>query len=168
MRLWTPEAKQAVRNRTESVDWFAKLDRQMKGQWSYFLTMTFREAIPRHLSHIASSKLISFCSAWATLSGGKHFKFLLWSAEEHMTGSVHLHALSVNSREPIQRHCEKCLRALSCGPEWKILKESWFMHHGIARVFPYKPELRFGAERYVTKYVLDEKCLDWGIETWED
>ena len=49
---------------------------------------------------------------------------------------------------------------------WRRLKESWFLHHGIARIHPYDPEYKFGAERYVMKYILDDKCLDWGLERW--
>jgi len=34
------------------------------------------------------------------------------------------------------------------------------------RAYPYDPKLTYGAEAYVTKYILKETCLDWGIEEW--
>lgn len=63
----------------------------------------------------------------------------------------------------LQGVCQRC--ADLDGPLWRRLKESWFFHHGIARIYPYNPVYKLSAERYVLKYILDEKCLDWGVLT---
>jgi len=91
---------------------------------------------------------------------------LLWSAEEHATGNVHLHALSVTTPAVWLLHAKKSPGIESSSRDWSVLKENWYAKWGIARIFPYDPRLKFGAERYVTKYVLAETCLDWGIEEW--
>jgi hypothetical protein len=36
---------------------------------------------------------------------------------------------------------------------WRILKESWYAHNGIARVFPYDPTRGGGVAAYVAKYM---------------
>lgn len=63
--------------------------------------------------------------------------------------------------------CRMCSRtaANNDAPLWRRLKESWYAHYGIARIYPYDRKLGGGAERYVLKYILDEKCLDWGVLT---
>lgn len=183
-KLWTPEAKENLRSRHELIQWAAQLDRTCQGNWSYFLTMTFgrREipkgsgkfrgsSIPKHHALSAGPKLVRWCSRWTTVGlldspSARSFRLLLWSAESHASGDVHLHALSVNTQKVLQRHCDSCASALRLSPDWKIMKESWWLHHGRCTVFPYDPALNMGAERYVTKYVLDESCLDWGIEEW--
>lgn len=150
--------------------------------WSFLMHLTFRNPIPNHHAMTAGAHLNSWCSGWRTPAKDCAFRLLLWSAESHILGNVHLHALSVctpldfaehmrlrrsRGRESWSRECGPCSqRAVAEGPDWRRLKESWYVHHGIARVFPFDPRYRFGAERYVTKYILDEKCLDWGIETW--
>lgn len=51
-------------------------------------------------------------------------------------------------------------------PSWRILKESWFHRWGIARVYPYDHSQ--GAAWYLTKYVLSDENLSWGLEgTWD-
>ena len=137
--------------------------------WTFFLSLTFRHSIPGHLAMNAGQRLVRWCSAWRPASGARTplFRLLLWSAEGHVTGNVHLHALSVTTPAVSPTHCRRCRdKVSSLFASWQKLKESWFLHHGIARIRPYNPSLNFGAARYVTKYVLDESCLDWGVETW--
>lgn len=168
LKDWTQEAKENLRTKSRGIEWFAKLDRQLQMEWTYFHTHTFRpqRSIPRHKYLTAGPRLIRWCSGWSTLTGAHKFRLLLWSAEEHKSGLVHLHALSACSPDPLQRHCDECLTTLRLSPEWRTLKESWWLHWGKAKIEPYNPALRFGAERYVTKYVLDEQCLDWGVMVW--
>ena len=150
--------------------------------WSFLMHLTFRNPIPNHHAMTAGAHLNFWCSGWRTLQKDCMFRLLLWSAESHILGNVHLHALSVctpldfaehmrlrrsRGRESWSRECGPCSqRAVAEGPDWRRLKESWYVHHGIARVYPFDPRFRFGAERYVVKYILDEKCLDWGVERW--
>jgi hypothetical protein len=177
--LWTPEAKTNLNNRHAMIEWASTLDKQIRGKWTFFHTHTFgtythpvtkvttgRPAIPRHNAMNAGALLTQWCSRWEQPNGDKYFRFLLWSAESHLTGNVHLHALSVVTPETLHRHCDFCKGALSRSTEWRILKESWWAHCGRAVIRPFDESLRMGAERYVTKYVMDEKCLDWGIEEW--
>lgn len=175
--LWTPEAIQKQTDRQTVIAWASQLDKKRtplltdQGEWTFFLTMTFRKPIPRHHALTAGRHFVRWCSAWRTGSPGakrtKVFRLLLWSVEEHQTGNVHLHALSVTTLAVSPTHCRRCQDRVSSHPDlWRQLKESWFLHYGISRVYPYDRNLRFGAERYVTKYVLAETCLDWGIETW--
>lgn len=168
---------EAVAIRSTLTEWAASLDRE----WSLFMTMTFRRDVPRHHAMTAGSRFVRWCSAWRDpVLGTPLFRCLLWSAEEHLTGSVHLHAISActpltsvehmrrSSRPdasfPRPRPCRTCA-GVTDGPLWRRLKESWFAHWGIARIYPYDPQYRLGAERYVIKYILDEKCLDWGVVT---
>lgn len=178
---------QDVSRRDALLSWAAKLD----PTWSFVVTLTFRHAIPSRNALTAGLKFARWASGWRNpvLQRGL-FRCSLWSAEGHLTGNVHIHALSActplasvehmrSTRPQASRPWRSCLtcessRALggvnpddSPGeqPLWRRLKESWFVHHGIARVYPYNPTLRFGAERYITKYILDEKCLDWGVLT---
>lgn len=182
----TPEEKQRApdyrvpRDRQEVIRWASTLDSQSTPlvpgnlRWTHFLTLTFARSIPTHHAHHAGRLLNRWLTGWRGCEcqgarGFRLFRFTLWSAEGHLTGNVHLHALSVISPAPSVTHCRRCHIVASSvsrsWPLWKLLKESWFIHHGIARVFPYDERLTCGAEGYVTKYVLDEKCLDWGVVT---
>lgn len=173
--LWTPEAKRNLYDRQEMISWACQLDSQVvKGRsWTFLMHMTFRNPIPRHHALTAGQHFRRWCSGWRWGSVGgkpiKAFHLLLWSAEEHQTGAVHLHALSVTTLGVSPKHCPRCQgRVSSQSTNWRKLKEAWFKHFGIARIFPYDPKYQFGAERYVTKYVLDESCLDWGVEQFDD
>ena len=165
----------STRERQQLLTWASELDRSLTPltpgnlQWTFFLTLTFRYPIPTHLAMNAGQKLHRWSSAWRVALGARtpFFRLLLWSAEGHATGNVHLHALSVTTPAVSPRHCRRCRGIVSSHRElWRKLKESWFLHYGIARIRPYDPSLNFGAARYITKYVLDESCLDWGIFTW--
>lgn len=138
--------------------------------WSYFGTMTFRRGIPSYHALSASARLLTWCSRWrvaAPRTAKPLFRLLLWSAEGHASGNVHLHALSACIHSMSPAHCGRCTGSSSPhDPPWRILKESWYTHHGIARVRPYDAQLGGGAEGYVLKYVLKETCLDWGVATW--
>jgi len=172
--MWTPEAIRNLDARHATAAWATNpshLTRFMKEDppWTWFMTMTFRPpGLPPHLAMSAGQRLTRWCSAWRTFRGGREetlFRCLLWSAEEHKTGLVHLHALSVTTPGALPTHCPRCHES-SANPLWKTLKESWWQHWGISRVFPYNPKLAFGAEAYVTKYILKPTCLDWGLEEW--
>lgn len=64
------------------------------------------------------------------------------------------------------RHCKRCQRRVSSlRTDWRKLKESWFIHNGLGRFYPYDPKLTCGAVGYVLKYILKETCLDWGVWT---
>lgn len=170
---------QWVGQRDALVGWAASLDRE----WSLFLTLTFRpeKRVPQHHAITAGQRFVRWCSAWRDpILGVPLFRCSLWSAESHLTGDVHIHAISActpltsvahmrTSRETVAssgpRSCRVCDRGALDDPLWLRLKESWFAHYGIARIYPYDAKYRFGAEGYVVKYVLDEKCLDWGVVT---
>lgn len=169
---------QWVGQRDALVEWASALDRE----WSLFLTLTFRpdRKVPPHHALTAGQRFVRWCSAWRDpILGRPLFRCSLWSAESHLTGDVHLHAISActpltsveHMREPptrgvsSPRPCRVCSHLTSDAPLWRRLKESWFAHYGIARIYPYDARYRLGAEGYVVKYVLDEKCLDWGVVT---
>lgn len=167
-RGWTQEAIENLIRRTLQIAWFATLDKQ--SPWTMFTTMTFRpeSRVPRHHAATAGLRFQSWLSRWRS---GWHLKpsvhqLVLWSAEEHKSGDVHLHALWAHTRGRSQLHCARCKSQLSDEePDWRVFKDSWFIHWGIGRFYPYDEKMRFGAERYVVKYILDERCLDWGIWT---
>lgn len=172
---WTEEARTNLTNRHKSIEWFSKIVKTMDAQWTHFHTHTFRSAIPRHHAMTAGRKFTRWCSEWQSTAPGRRpwplFRLLLWSAEEHKSGFVHIHALSALSPGQYLRRSNRPNRNhdwsdLGISPLWRILKEDWYGKFGIARIFPYDPQFKFGAERYVTKYVLDENCLDWGLEQW--
>lgn len=168
------------RQRQALVEWAKTLT----PEWTFLHHHTFRTPIPPYHAMSAGAALNRWCSGLlpTATAGRSIFRLLLWSAEGHLTGNVHLHALSVctpvtsfvhmqprprPSNDAARRRCCGCdQRAISEGPMWRRLKESWYHHHGIARIHPYDPKYAFGAERYVIKYILDERCLDWGVETW--
>lgn len=159
------------RERQEMIAWASNLDRNLtplipdNQGWTFFETLTFRNAIPPHHAMSAARLMWRWKSAWRQ-SGVGLFRLLLWSAEGHVTGNVHLHALSVCTPGASPRHCRRCRSSEVYAETWRRLKESWYIHYGIARIYPYDPTLRTGAAGYVAKYVLDENCLDWGVFTW--
>lgn len=168
--LWTPEAKEQLARHHTGIEWFAQLDRAHQRPWTMFATMTFRPeaSLPRHRALEAGRRFTLWLSAWrgALARGGRVIRLALWSAEEHKSGNVHLHALWAHFPGQSVKHCNRCLSLLTpTEPDWRVFKDSWFIHWGIGRFYPYNEKLRFGAERYVTKYVLAENCLDWGV--WE-
>jgi len=147
-------------------------------EWTWFLTATFGKhpdgtgspAIPPHRAMDAGAKFVRWCSEWSTFQGGRTiraFRLLLWAAESHLTGDVHIHALSVCTPLVYATHCKRCNpRVAYCTHEYQQLKESHWIHHGKMVARRYNPALKFGAEQYVTKYILKESCLDWGLEEW--
>lgn len=136
------------------------------GSWKWFATMTFRANLPMHRAHIAWERLRVWLStpAWRNQGGRAPFTRLLWCVEPHETGYAHIHALLASTQTVYSRHCRRC--GIKDQRSFKQFNESWFYHHGIARFRPYDPSLRFGALRYIVKYVLDERRGDdvvWGI-----
>jgi hypothetical protein len=128
---------------------------------------TSYRTIPSRHAMTAGQRLMRWAAAWSAGPRGKWFRSMLWSAEEHKSGAVHCHALLVTTRAVSPTHCDRCrARVSGLHADWRKLKESWFIHNGLARVYPYNPAFAFGAERYVLKYVLKPTCLDWGFEQW--
>ena len=129
----------------------------------------------------AGANFVRWSSGWLDpVLGRGLFRLSLWSAESHLTGDVHLHAISActpltsvehttpwtrRGSSSRRRSCATCGEVATDGPLWRRLKESWYAHHGIARIYPYDPAYRLGAEGYVLKYILKETCLDWGVVT---
>lgn len=174
-----------VGDRQALVTWAAALDTE----WSLFQTHTFRHPIPARNAMNAGASYVRWCIRWCDpVLHTPLFRLSLWSAESHATGNVHVHAISVctpltciehYSRRPSDvekssgrvRPCRVCSGDTSSDAEaasrnrplWWQLKESWYAHHGIARVYPYDRNYKLGAEGYVMKYILDDRCLDWGI-----
>jgi len=175
LAMWTPEAIRNLDARHATATWAtdpSRLTRFTKESpsWTWFLTATYRKAIKPHLAHIAGKRFVTWCSAWRAFLGGREtgvFRLLLWSAESHMTGDVHVHALSVCTPLDYATHCPNCQgRIESSRKEYQKLKESHWLDHGKMVARRYDPALKFGAEQYVTKYILKPTCLDWGIEEW--
>lgn len=142
--------------------WAAKL----KGkEWTIFGTFTFRRPIPARHAVSAVRLWTSWLRRMSGTGGEASCRCALWSAEAHVNGNVHIHALLEFTPSAYWTHCEECAASFHPkGPFWRVMKESWYFHRGIARCTPYNPALCFGAERYVVKYVLKENCLDWGVE----
>lgn len=143
------------------------LNEPMPRRWTWFATLTFRKPTPMHRAHCAWDRLRRWLSslAWFPLEDSP-CSLLLWSVEPHETGNAHIHALLAHTHETSVAHCARCRNADR--RLWKRLNESWYKHHGIARFRPYDSGLAFGAERYVVKYVLDNRWgdqVDWGV--WE-
>lgn len=159
--------------RTEVCRWAHELATDpltSEERWTYFLTLTWRKPLPLHHATSAGRLLTRWLQGWREsrsarkpASSQKTTRCLLWSAEGASTTHVHAHALLVSTPGVFNWHCKRCERASKLSPEWRRLKESWYCHYGIARIEPYKPALRFGAERYVLKYILSESVLDWGV-----
>ena len=150
---------------TDLAEWASKLDRAVAGTWRWFATLTFRKDIESHRAHLAVSRLKCWLSAWK--DSRQPFTSVLWSAEPHNRGTVHIHALLTSTTEMYETHCKRCKLdpGTSFGPDWRRLNNSWYLHNGIGRFWPYDKKYQMGAERYVTKYCLKPDCLDWNF--WE-
>lgn len=157
-------------------------------QWTHLMHLTFRYPIPRHHPLTGGASFVRWLSGWresgASGPGAPLCRISLWCAEEHASGNAHIHALSAFTLGALSKHCVPRAQAASSnrwrvcpgcdaqvstseGPLWRRLKEAWFYHNGIARVYDYDPSYAFGAERYVLKYILDDtrRVLDWGVWT---
>lgn len=139
-----------------------KLFRREKPTW--FLSLTFRDQTQS--ANVATARFRCWLSTWSRSAQLDPFQFLLWSAEKHRMGSVHIHALSVGPVHALFPHCDRCRRASERSETYQRLKESWAMHHGWARFFPYRDDIGRGGIAYVAKYILHPLCLEWGI--WEN
>lgn len=144
--------------RRELISWAKRLSQE----WAWFATMTFSRQTKSTLTAVRRWR--SWLSAFP--KGQQPFRSVLWSAEGHNTGAVHIHALLASTGRPSQEHCGSCRAVWSrAAPEWWHLKESWYYHHGIARFYPFDATRGFGAVGYVTKYILSDDMLDWDF--WE-
>lgn len=133
-------------------------------QPDWFASMTFRRAETTAL--IAVSTLRSWLSQVARHNSAHRFRLVLWSVEAQRRGTAHLHALLAGGRTASTGHCARCDPPLSSRPpSYRVWKESWYYHHGLARFLPYDVDLGAGGATYVCKYILSDECEDWGL--WE-
>lgn len=167
-------------SRDATLAWVMKVEKDRGRPWTHLVHWTFRRDMPVRHALSASQRFRRWCWAWCATDGVRTIRLLLWSVERTSRDAVHGHALWVHtgrvcvghsratSRRELLGPCSnrRCRRAMRLEPAWRRFKESWYAHAGIMRCEPYKPALKFGAERYVLKYVMDEKCLDWGLEVW--
>lgn len=133
-----------------------------KDDWKFFATLTFRKPIWQDT--VAASCLRSFVLA---MPRSQRPSFVLWAAQPHVSGSVHLHALWGTSKRPFAPSCGTCSSGSSrwarrC-PTWRCLNESWFGRFGIARFRPFDPSLSKGAASYVARYCMKETSMEWGL-----
>lgn len=127
-----------------------------KPQW--WVTLTFRRSTTSCLS--AMGALRSWLSQWARASlragGQPPIKRLVWCVELQLRGTAHIHALCIGHPEHSGPHCASCFRKMGynrSSPLWWVLKESWFHHHGIARVYAFDTARAGGVSAYVAKYM---------------
>jgi hypothetical protein len=128
---------------------------------TWFATMTFRNVKTTALG--ASSALRLWLSTYNRHNPSDPCRSLVWSAELQQRGTAHIHALLVGMQSHSFGHCEKCTKE---GPLYRILKESWYHHHGLARFRPYDDSVGAGGMAYVLKYILSDSCEEWGL--WEN
>jgi hypothetical protein len=153
------ELKQRILKDVASTRVAMKLFRYERPTW--FISLTFRDQTDSAMTGRARFKC--WLSTWSRSAELDPFRFLLWSAEKHRMGSVHIHALSVGPVHASFPHCVKCRNASSRSEAYQRLKESWAIHHGWARFFPYRDDIGRGGMAYVAKYILSPACLDWDI-----
>jgi len=140
------------------VQWLTK----QPWKWDLFATFTFRTPTSRDLT--ARSRLNSWLSRFAEVPLLNPVRWCLWSAERHSTGNVHIHALLECTGNTSWQHCKRCNHVFAHGrPLWSALKESWYVHHGIARVYPFDPTRQIGGVNYVVWYILSEESVDWDL-----
>jgi len=131
---------------------------------THFLTLTFSEITTS--PSIARDSLRWWLHRWRANKRSSPISRLLWSAELQSRGTAHIHALSVAGQHPTSPHCPSCFRKMGTNLSWPyyhIIKESWYHHHGIARVYDYDAARGGGCAGYVTKYVLSDECCDWDL-----
>ncbi len=139
---------------------FAPRIPQDRIQW--FASMTFRR--PETSPDTAASSWKSWLSRLNILNPENRVTSCVWAVEPQRRGTAHIHALLAGGRNMRQGHCRKCNEGLSVdAPSYRILKESWWHHYGIARFRPYDDSIGRGGATYVLKYVLSEECEDWGF-----
>jgi hypothetical protein len=152
-------ARQAI------VNWVS----ERNPSWAWFATLTFRT--PTRDSLTAASRLKSWLSGFTGRRSTRRdtsrhpVSSILWSAERHLSGSVHIHALLEGWGEQWLPHCKDCQGDPPHRIPWKGLNESWFHHHGIARFRAYDDSIGCGGIAYVVKYVVSDACVDWSW--WE-
>jgi len=134
---------------------------------THFATLTFRNSATR--PSIATDSFRWWLQGWRAHSTSCPISRVLWCAELQSRGTAHLHALWVAGPGPTAIHCQGCLASMGWNsdlPYFHQLKESWYCHHGIARIYPFDPTRGGGCAGYVTKYILSDECSDWGL--WID
>ena len=131
---------------------------------TWFATMTFRNA--RATAQGVPSALKSWLRLLNQRNPESRCTSVCWSVELQKRGTAHIHALLAGGRQMSHGHCNRCIAELPCRSDgYRILKESWFHHFGIARFQPYDDSIGRGGMTYVLKYILSDECEGWGL--WE-
>jgi len=133
---------------------------------THYATLTFRKCATR--TSIAVDSLRLWLSLWNKRGKSSPISSLLWSAELQQRGTAHIHALLICATTITSPHCSACFRGMGINLAWPTyhhLKESWYCHHGIARIYPFDQKRAGGCAGYVTKYILSDECCDWGLWT---
>lgn len=128
----------------------------------WWITLTFARPETTALTAVAS--LRSWLSRWRTADasatghkpGRSPLSRLLWCVEMQSRGAAHIHALGVTGATVSTPHCKSCFARLGWRQDawmWWVLKESWAVHHGWARVYPFDAARGGGVAGYVAKYM---------------
>jgi hypothetical protein len=144
------------------------------GRPDYWMTFTFRNAKTTAIG--ATEALRSWLSCWgrrqrsslAGRSACQPISQLIWCVEMQLRGTAHIHALGVSGAPISGAHCVHCYSRTAWNPNWptwRILKESWYVHSGIARIFPYDDARGGGVAAYVAKYMYKGPDSQHGL--WE-
>lgn len=158
---------------------------------TWWMTFTFRD--PTCSATLAADRFRSWLSRWRRVGSSagaspqgwrSPVSRILWCVETQLRGTAHIHALGVRGTSTLTTHCKKCSRRtvfdVTSGlsrsvrafdpdwPVWRNLKESWFCHWGIARIFPFDPLRAGGVLGYLTKYMFKStgESPEWGM--WEE
>ena len=128
-------------------DALARLAREQA--WDWFVTQTFRRA------------KTTLWGAWAGWARAERWLYregiyipparVLVGIEGQRRGTPHVHALVGGSRG-----------ILYTDDVWRAWKEYLFRITGIARIYPYNADL--GAAYYISKYIVGDDNLDWGVK----
>jgi len=143
---------------------------------AWWITLTFRNPDVHTLTAMGS--LRCWLQRWAIaqrLNSGCQearppISRLVWCAETQSRGTAHIHALGDKAAEISGPHCARCWNAKgwnSTWSQWQILKESWYVHHGIARIYPYDESRGGGVAGYVAKYMY-KSGGEHGLWQWKE
>jgi len=143
------------------------------GRPHWWATFTFRRMLTTKTTAVES--LRSWLRQWARAlqsnsecrAGLEPISRLVWCVELQLRGTAHIHALMVGGALTSGPHCARCFRETGWNwhwPLWRVLKESWYAHHGIARIFPFDERRGGGVAGYVAKYMY-KSSSDHGF--WE-
>lgn len=138
----------------------------------WWMTLTFRNPATRN--DTAAAALRCWLSLWRAKvrsDTGRHpapspLSRLFWCAETQSRGTAHIHALSVTGVDQPTPHCRRCFQQMGYNQSWPLwlrMKESWFVHHGIARIYPFDCTRVAGVVAYIVKYMWKTADPEWGL-----